>query len=304
MSFRFPSSFAATAFTTFTKIEDFFDPRLNPILLEAINSRDFTVERLLKISPYFFSDENISQLENVKNLFTLARNWTESSKEYQILLDFVRMIPENKRWFLHFFNLSSIRLNANGEFRNVTTAYLDCRSDYSSSSQFAIDNYIRDGNHTSLSGVLSEFNTHYDKLIAVMNNNLHKAFNVRDTRVLDDNITQHALGAMSCQNYVSDPSTEGSLNARQVFDILLSNSNARLEITFLHGTDFRAKLIQPIDITNRSSLYRVMNYSMDVTGILPWPKRLKFEAPQTLLMGVELELITDHTIREIIDAAE
>jgi hypothetical protein len=107
---------------------------------------------------------------------------------------------------------------------------------------------------------------------------------------------------------VGQPYAHSSRNGDPIQDVTTADAlayfseNATAELK-VHHYPFHVQIILKVTTTFRKPLYRVFNYSQNPLDLVPWPITLPQET-KPLLYGVELELSTDYTTQELVDAAK
>lgn len=285
---------------TFNNVVDIFNPNLNP------PRPTITFNQFINHLKVLYCRDNI--LNNVDKFFVF--HWEDTREtRLDVVKRLIKFIPDDKLWLLHFIAIQ--RISADNKVQYTLHRFTDYRVVGSSGYYF----YLNPGY-----GVRSQYSYRGDNWETEVNtifDNYYRdqvhvhTLNAGDVKLHTDipNLSyynsivgfryqQYILG----QGYVND--ADGNwLRASQVAAILSRDPNAAIINQAATTDDLHLVVRTIVSKLNKAPLYRCLNYSASPLAYLPWPLTAKGEH-NPLLYGVELELATDYTVQNIIDATD
>jgi hypothetical protein len=289
-------------------IEQLFDPRHNPP--PPPSGFALTPSGLFNLIKQFYTRHNI--LENFKYFFSELH----SSVTREHIETLIRDIPDDKLWALAFINCylgvsgSSPRSRTERPyFLPITGFRLMPDGDSINFALYDDGDYIYSG--YALTDPL--FSAWFrDAVVLPIANNVTNRFlnssHFQSTRTLHQLPYYFPLVCAYARYLTGQPYALSTRNTDPVMDVSAADAlqwfseNHTAEIK-VHHYPFHIALVLKVTNTFRRPLYRVFNYSQNPLDLVPWPIILPQET-KPLLYGVELELSTDYTTQELVDAAK
>lgn len=296
MSFRFPNSLInPTSFNYFNTPEELVNPTLNPLIAEFRRSSDFRLPHLRTLFASIYCDHNLDLTDYDEYFFrTLINNGYYKADLVRVLKE----IPEADRWIFPLFNFHRINNDGTNGLLEYQAPHHDCCSRTSW--------YIEQRGESKSFITREELVTFLKEQVIAWQRYMTpdhelKMVELSNIQLPASGFFYHFFNMCMAGAMITDSIHGNYLNGYQALQRL--SDSTKFKITCTH-TNISITLTETVSRTNRRPIERLLNYSTDVTAILPWPNRMKGESNQTLLMGVELELSTDYTVKQVVDAAE
>lgn len=299
MSITFWSDPSFTATTTYRTIDDFFNPLKNTFCIQypsVYTHGQVRVTDFFKILNQLFCDANLTDWSFIQKITFLGRI-TES--EYASFLLLADAVPADKRWMLAF-------LFRDGAINNV---YALKYQTFEHHELIRSRTIIRTSNNTKSLPVYQTLAEGVAKLPDIIKT--YEDFFEDKQEIFWDTSANGAISQMIrsiilfCVDYPFVRMNEDHIKPSQARSQLANQPSENISIT----PRFTGRELDHISIcmkaskNNKSPLYNVRSYSFDVLNILPYPlKEQKENKP--LLVGVELEVSTDYSMKELVDAAD
>lgn len=300
MSITFWSDPSYTTTKTFDSMLEFYDPSKNTFCLEYPNvytHGQIRIPDLFKILNQLYCDENILNWNFIKGL---GFNGRLTDQEYANYILLSQSIPADKRWVLAFIYRDGA-LNSSCVFKHQT---------FENHDMIRNNTIIRTSNSQKATDVFSNLDDAISRIPPIIK--IYEDFFETRQNIFWDTNANGAIPTVArtivnfCANYpycrINDEGTTQS-RARDYIRAI-TNSNDVAIRPVISGRDLHEIIITlKVSKNFREPLYSVKNYSFDVLSILPFPLQEQKEN-KPLLVGVELEVCTDYTIRELVDAAD
>lgn len=281
------------------------DPRKNKFV--GSGGQGVTHEQYFRFAMQMFSTENI---RNNPDIFNAHRNPNYNSSEF--VQKFLSKVPEALHPYSFCFALSY------NTWESMTS---DVR--YS----LTYDTYSMTvyGTNYGCQQVLLTSDTYWASLILYLQT-IKEFFEgsvwrtIKNTKtnyntIAGENAFRYAAWCMSGNRYIQRGTATntigqgGTITAESALDIL---SEENTDVRFYYDAQYGYILICPVSIRNKSTLYQLFSASQDVTAVLgkgsPVKKKLvkngkSIEVSKAIprYYGVELELSTDKTVKEMIN---
>lgn len=282
-----------------SSLKDLLDPRINN-LYTPTPQRGLPPNQVLNILNTLYSRENLSQYEIFKHIM-FDRSFP-TQEEHELFLSLSQNVPADQHWIFYCFRRRRGRLSATYSFQlslylpagQVITSgilsFIDTTSKYIEApltpSQFA--DIINDAHQRWQTTFFSQ----------IPEGNLWASDYFYSTSPFTHLLLKYTCGvkcilAINAQQHYT-PS--------KALQLLNDDPNCQLSID-PDNRDYQPKLFITVSAANRSGLYTAFSYSANVLNILPYPNKTPKEK-DPVLVGVELEVATDHSINELIDAAK
>lgn len=301
MSITFWSDPSYTTTKTFEDHNDFFNPIKNTFCLDypTVYSRgQVKISALFKILNQIFCDSNLTDW-NFMRMGAFMGRITDA--EYANFLLLAQSIPVDKRWVLAFLYREGY---INGTFK---VAY----------NTFETNEIIRNGtiirtvNNTRNLGAMSDINLLIARIPEVIST--YETFFADKQNIFWDTNSNGAISTFHrsivnfCCNYpyvsFNDETITPAMARAYTSAAPGGQEHLNVQVIISSRDLQQIRITQKVSKHFRQPLYSVKNYSFDVLSILPYPlKEQKENKP--LLVGVELEVCTDYTMQQLIEAAE
>lgn len=281
----------------FASLEKLFDPRYN---------NHFPPSRVSGVHPTKIRDllntlycrENLEDYNNFKYLMFDGRN--PSEREHQHFLYLSTAVPSEQHWVFHMLRRRRGVIISDEPYQ-LLVPHISTITFHSNIVVFDPTNKILE------TPTPQEFVTFINAAHTNWHDKLFSAAGATTIWTMDyifgANSLVSLLISFTCGNkYAVLSPTDNYITPSQANMILTTDSTARLELDLM-GRDIKVRVHQPISLSNRTPLYSVMNYSVNVLRVLPYPNKEPKEK-DPVLVGVELEVSTDYSIRDLVDAAK
>ena len=275
----------------FVRVADLFDPR-RPVVPVSLN-------QWKSILTSFYSDINIE--DNFELMFPNLKGALVGRDAAIALL---KSIPENFRWLYYYMNLRQAWSGADA-YNIYVLKPLDpqiasgCLHFYTQYTNTMGEILLTD--HTTFQSIIVASEDHWrDVLLQHGNNPIHIGQPMLDsptTPFLESYLKFLTNAKLFIQNNGSACTRTTALTSLQ------NNPDLVVKINFLNEGRISITLTQPVTKLNKSLLYTVQNYSSNPMSMLEWPIKGKDEH-DPILYGVELELATNYSIMDIIEASD
>ena len=295
MSFKAPSQIVNPTAITLHSVEDFFNPTKHMCYVVTPSRHKF--KDWIDILKILFCRENLNNPDFVaKMIFNTDSDLPSETATFYSEL--VRMVPDEKLWML---NWVQIRAYSRALYDvNTITAM-----DYSQPNHVS---FTYDLNRIRVETPLQAF-SHVENFLTSFGTfyTLHENKYIQDIFFGWSEALSRFYSMVRGERYAaSTTSADGqrgsSVSADQLRNLITSNPTGVFKVTFGNG-NITIRFSIPITYANRSALYNVFAYSTDVTNMLQGPRKAKGEGTP-VYVGVELEVSTDYSINELIDAVE
>lgn len=292
MSIRFPLSLSAPNTTILPTVSDLFDPRLHTCYFSE--SSPLSVEQYISILNILMSKENLSQYENFKILM-FSRTPTE--EEHNTFLEITNFIPDDRRWLLALMGLSGHLYSDEARLYFHVPRRPSLDGLYLTFSQEAFPEST-----LNISEFENFFNEAYLKWTTVFDRHGYDKKIVYHTFNTPHRVIGQLLSFISGISFFNDTSTEIPYSATGLLQELQNNPEATLKTTYNErNARFNFTIKFPINRTSRRQLYTIRSYSTNPMDYLTYPNMEKKEK-DPVLVGVELEVSTDYTMQQLVDA--
>ena len=288
-------------------IHDLFNPTKHNLWVAGPRT-PFLTQTFRNILTAVFSRENVDNFEEFFIPLCLPAFRTplvqnEHARFLQFTKELLRQIPDRHLWTLPFILFSRYNRD-NTDVRVITW------SDYSGGNGFSFtwDERRQRYPHTATSevgptspiGFITDF---CERFTAYWNNNATR--NLGEQPMTWHPTVEFFFRMLRGNGYASVANRgEGrNSNAEIIREALTSSPDATIMLVWTAGATPFITVKVPITYTNRHLLYNIFQYTQDVTTMLNGPRKLKSEGTP-VYVGVELELTTDYTINELIDATK
>lgn len=303
--FKMPISWFSEEKQTLS-LQEMFDPRVNGLYT---TQEDFSLKHLVFFLKNFYTRENILEYPRLLPLSILERSrlngWNTTE---DILRNTLAIIPDSHLWLLPFLNLQL----TNGALAiypkryrlqkdpSTSEYYLEGINSHSSHldlfDRTTPTPVLRSDITTAISSLFSPaILTYYTDIFKVPN----KRFNIFTIPCggMPSLFFYYASGRQFYTN------SGQSIYATELSSIFSSNPAAVWSVTQTENGTISFKLSIPITKLNKSALHKMLNHSSDPLEYLPYPQVMPGEHSPPLF-GVELELSTSWTPKQIIDATD
>lgn len=288
----------SSSVTTFTNLVDVFNPLVNTYELPA----NFTIRDYKWFLSQLYTRENIATFPVlVGGTWCHDANLALDPSRRDAVLNFIAEIPDDKLWTLAFGYITE---QYNGEW---TMIYYEWYNDHHRTSSVGptyspcVDD--RSMSARSITLLAEKYLTRTARLVTALEANLDK-----------DVLTSHFPRGLNeflfiFQNFLfgyryvsSNENYYDFTHNRSEIKALLERPDASTSFKLeMHPNAFYVNLREILSDSNRRPLYRLLNYSASPTKYLAWPRMHKREVTP-VLYGVELEVATNLSIQEMIDA--
>jgi hypothetical protein len=289
---------------SFEHLADIFHPHLNPVPAEGI-----TLKQLKNALTVIYSRENI--LANPRAFIRPRDDYNGGWYRYDdaFIARILELIPDDRLWLLHFVCLYSVNRAKHLTYVShriydpqLYDGYIYWITDHHPSRR-TVNAYTDDAFPAELKAIFDEQESYLTSLV----DNYGSHIIHRDSGAVsyyNSSLVYLYHGYLSNRAYAIDSTESRSLRRSQVVEMLAADPNIEIMNTGdANDSGVVITLRQRITKTNRRALYKLMQYSASPTAMLPWPLIQKGEH-NPLLFGVELELSTDYSVPEIVDAAD
>lgn len=264
----------------FDSIHDVFDPRCNTLNRHITNGR-LTVDQFFRLLKSIYTKQNI---RDNKQLFFLYARQIFSRSQLSMFYDAIEHLPNAYLPYLHF-----IRPIASHLFEVLAITQLSSPNDLMYDVYTASREQHNDYNTFLLNTIERVNSTVTPRLIAASAVTLHHPLEYNDCPVIP--ALFHYL--IDHRIYTGDLRPSDISASTEPFQIRAELRDSLILLT----------AIPTITKNNKSPLYNVFNYNTNVLNYLPQCIKLPTEQ-DPLLMGVELELSTDYSCQQLIDATD
>lgn len=281
---------------SFSSVAEIYDPRTNPYNVPLTNGTAYGRDYLTMLK-HIFTRENVNNAADI--LFGRGHRLRTDECWTNILKPWIDTIPDDRLWALNFIYVhgpytanSDIEISFfSPRYPNEQSGYLAVREAWFQT--YHMTDYIDE--------LTRAFNGQYDKLVQWFNTNSDQLMSWDTTFIHCPPLMAWGRAQMGASVYRRG-SSRGKLKLAELTNFLRDNP----ETVIINGDEFGGDVFDPvlsipISRTNRSELYSVKNYSFNPCKILKWPL-VAAKEHNPVLYGVELEVATDHTIKELMDA--
>ena len=299
---------ARTELTLFETLEQYFNPTLNTVWERRYNR---TVNALLNQIQVFFG-ENRANYEDLYN----RGMFTYQPQGDLTLRNLLSYISPGDRWYLAFFSIHNDRAYY---YKPRASNYVELPAGQTHIS-YDVEAVIFDGSHTRLEHIkalltrvktdIREFRSAYgDRIVpsGVDASYFHLAAVANGgTDWHFQNFTAHNPIVGWNTDWDDDEEywiNEGELHLADI--AAMGRGRFNVHISSVDGI-YYTEVIGGMTggNANNSRLHRVMGYSTNVLEYLPEFQYVEGESASTPVFGVELEVSTDYTVVDLIDACE
>ena len=292
---RIPSSLVEGApIINIESLADLFNPHKHSLWRGELHTTGYMrVSEVIKALKALYSRENVSNPEFIRTFFPVNR-FAQHPHVTTIFHDFIARIPDEYLYALNWLHVQAYSSTALKVYRIRGNNYSrDTIFEYSLDFD---DRSFTNGEEAALwfTAKAREFNT-----TAMANpdrgwsNSIHNG-----SMPIGSAYSMMVTG----RKYISDGRT--SYTAYSLDNILSNTSNATINAEGTGGQfSVPIRVSIPIDYTNRARLYNIFSYTTDVTTLLHGKRKLPSEGTPVYI-GVELELATDYSIEQLINASK
>jgi hypothetical protein len=296
MSIRYLN--AAEEITYISSLEKLFDPRVNTFYSNA-PLQGIKPTTALNLLNTLYSPENLLNYEVFKHL--VYDGSFPTLEEHQHFLNLSQAVPYEQRWL--FYSIRRRRGRATPD------------SNHQLSISQPTGNVMHSGPHSFIDTTSISIESPSPQQFVELINNLHEQwytrffshvpegnFWFRDYLHTSSNFIYELIKYTCCNKYAVSLNGQQVYNPLKVIHSLNADPNLQLKVD-LEGRTYQTKFFIPVSENNRSTLYTIMNYTTNVLNVLPYPNKTPKEK-DPILVGVELEVATDYSMRDLIDAAK
>lgn len=298
MSFRFILKPSNTYGDTFKTVDDFlnaFDPRINSGYRS--DGKHFFTEHVFRMLNAVFSQDNLRDYDTFKKVI-LESPYCDQG-EFTTLLDLFSGLSDNQRFLIGVMRRHGPRLKFEGgamTFRLYTPSYVSTTENYLEL-DYALNAHIVHNKEE----FLAVFNTAYEKwhrdVISV--GGITKRMKTAHLPFANSSLRTffNYMEGYPCVKYETR-----YISPKEARDLIQTEAEVNFTVAYENNVPV-LKLTCPLSPNNRRQLYQVFNYSTDVLSILSYPN-VEPKEKEPILVGVELEVSTDYTMKQLVDAAE
>lgn len=308
MSIQIPFSRDDLSLRRAGTIHDLFNPNKHNLWLPGSRT-PMLVQSFHNILSAIISRENVNNFDEFFiPLFLPAYRNNNANRQgqpnfIQFVKDVVAQIPDQHLWTLPFILFTPSN-------QNVTDVHVIRWTDYTSGNGFSFtwDETRRHFSNTTASNTdytsplhlildfCERFNTYWDA---------NSTRNIAESPMTWHPALEHLFRMLRGRGYATLGSRgDGSgVTPINVQTAITNSPEATVEIQWTNGGSPWVSVKVPITYSNRHLLYQVFQYTQDVTTMLNGPRKLKSEGTPVYI-GVELELTTNYTINNLIDATK
>jgi hypothetical protein len=277
----------------FENIIDVFNPLKNPYMFPTSTGTFADLKWMLE---RIFTRENIEQHPELLGGDTTNSLWFNS---YEVYIKTQRLvvpnIPDDKLWLLAFSVFNETISNDMSIYYYDSMGVAGTGPYYLSGTWDAI--YPKANDPQTARKLLNKL----EKIENDFNSNLEKRFNVKKNCFHYNRFVRSLTWMYFELPYVRDSMTRSDdprYTASQIANKLRETPECDLSFS---DSSYQVEFRQFISNTNRSALYSILNYTTNPCRLLKWPRTAKNEH-KPVLYGVELEIATNYSIQELIDA--
>lgn len=331
MYFKFPKNFTDYRYNLsygFTSLHDFFHPGINNLIFNSTwwNEVSPTINDFVKLSKLLFSRENLKDREFLSAV--VSRTIREGSLIDAMYQMFINELTDDE---LPILGLTTIQVD-DFSYHNINPSNFSKNTSFGNSFGLKVDTiplnmgrpeiYTNSSNNTIECVVTiydSSFNTievaiqklkelstrTFEKLESTYRNYKWTTTSFVSRQFEFFNLfSAYTLNGKYCK--VTNPTNQflTIYNADKIYDIMLRNNfipeNGYTFKVNLSARSINVTFTETINETNRQSLYREFNYTTSVPNILKGKKK-KDKEGTPIYIGMELEVSTEYTHKELID---
>lgn len=293
----------------YASMSELFNPSINNVTFKASVFRWSRFEEIIKL---LWTKENI--IDNMDYYFNSLMGYPyngyhhflglTAKEKYKFLF---LHVPDEDAWMLAF---TSFGLSGNGENFGYSFYFPDLRNNDSLTTHTYNTNVLNVSSIPISKIHLEEYKTKFLKTFNAAKDRWEKAFTESSNKfwsdenfyMVNNNFMQMFIRKTLGRMYVSYDG--GTFNHGQILSLISEDSTSFDLVVSVnqHGMN-TPRLVQKITKTNRRGIEKTLSYSTNICELLPYPMKEKNEY-NPVFYGVELELATDYSTKELVNATE
>lgn len=281
----------------FDSLKQLFDPRYN-LYFSHERTGGLHPAKMTSLLNTLYCRQNLEQYEAFKHMLLDGRN--PNPVEHEHFLTLSQDVPAEQHWVFHMLRRNRGYISTGEEYRIFFPRIVGNVSFSQGYSAFEVSNkLIENPTPEQFVQFVNEIHDNWSSLFfsRAPEGSLWSTEYLYSANQFISLLISYTTG----NNCIFSNTFNSYCTPKQFLDIIDSDSNIRFELD-IHNREVIPKFFQIVSQTNRRLLYSVMNYTADVLQLLPYPNKSPKEK-DPILVGVELEVATDYSMQELVDAA-